>query len=215
MRLNLEFLDAVDNRRGTDHTHEDLAVVESIQQEEIAAVALAVHRRESELANGVASPLATAAGILSRADRRYAGRQLQQLGEISPIQRQVIDLAGRNRRAQFSCGRFDVRRCGRHCNFLLRGAHVQRKVLRDRLVDRQGQGFCLRGIESLGVDCERVNPGDDARKHISPRVIGSGGPLHAGGRIGQHDSRRRNDGAAGIGNCAVDRSGGALAEGGW
>jgi len=90
VRLNLEFLDVVDDRRVVV-VSKKREVIDAIQQEHVASVSLSIHGRESERSQSQPSPTTASSRVLAYTDWADPWCQCQQLGEVASIQRQIID----------------------------------------------------------------------------------------------------------------------------
>src|SRR5581483_11406732 len=113
VRVHLEFLDIVDDRRHRVSTAEAFLVVKSVDKEKIAAVRLAVDRWEREGTDCVASKLLVPTVLrgVYRADTRC---EVQQLSEVSAVEGQIVYRFAVDHRAQLGSGGLQSSLCRLH-----------------------------------------------------------------------------------------------------
>ena len=118
VRLNLELLNIIDNWRHGEGASKRTLVVNTIQQEKIAAVSLTVYRRIGKSSDRIRPDPPATLGILGDVYRTHTGREIQNLSEIPSIEWQVIHLLPYDGNAQFRGRGFQAKSGSLHRNAL-------------------------------------------------------------------------------------------------
>ena len=210
VRLDLELLDSVDDGRHRIGAGEGALVVDPVEHEEVAAVVLAVDRREDE-GGARRRGRAESARVLRDADGRNTRGQSQQLGEVPPVQRQVRYLLPRDGSAQLGRGALDLSAHSLYLDLLVDLPDLEAQVKSGRLVHHQGERLELVGPEAGHAGFQRVGAGLNVQEQIVPYFVGDRRSLDPGLDAAEQDIGARDNRSRRVPNRAIHRGGGDLA----
>ena len=212
VRIDLEFLNRINDRRDRVGTEKRALVVKTVGAEEVAPVGLPVDGGEDVLRARCRGCSETAcAAVLRDADGRNSWSQREQLGEVSAVQGKVHHLPSRHDSTQLSRGA--LHSLGRRLDLhrLLQGANLQNGVLCHRLVHLQLELGHLVRAKAARSGFERVAAGRDIQERVVAGGVGYRAPLGGGRRVSENHAGIGHDSARGIPHDARQRGGRELA----
>ena len=135
------------------------------------------------------------------------GSERKQRGEITAIEREIVDLLGLNDRSEAGVG--DVELCGGslHINHLVRSSDGQGEVERRSLVDSEDEGSGFLRFEARGVRFDGVSAGNQVENRVSAGTVGDGLVIHVGVDVAHGDGGVRNDSTTRVADRSIDRCG--------
>jgi hypothetical protein len=144
--------------------------------------------------------------VLARLPRRDAWRQVDQRREVTAVQRQLLDRALFDDRADLRRVGADERRRRHHGRRLLDAPDLQSDVDPRALIDLQDDAFANRLLEALHVDFDCVGARHQKRRRVVPAAVGHVARSRALVHFPDRDGSTGHD-AAGIADRADNRSG--------
>jgi len=147
--LNLKFHYVIDCRLDSVSIADRAVVVDPVQQEHVATVALTVHRGENKVSNRFRRE---SAGIARWIGGAHARSQQKQLSEITAVERKTIDLLRSDDVTQFGSRSLHLGGLGGNVDSGRSGSHLKAEIDGRRLVYFQGEFSLLLGCESFFTD---------------------------------------------------------------
>ena len=215
VRLNLELLNRIDNRRNDVHVADVIGVVEPIQEVDVHAVPLTVDGRVRKRRAGhahICQVIAADSIALRGAHRSRARSQGQQLREVATVEREVLHHLHPDDRAELRGRLLQLLRLGRDLDRFSHLANLQNKVLSDGLVDADIEGRKDGCLESSLLGHQRVVARLNIHEHEKAARVRLARDFDARAHVGERDGGARDHRAGRISDRAVHASQGALGQ---